>query len=278
MVDLVIHWALILTLAGADAGPLVDDGVDGIGPSAEPPATSFSLDSLGAEQAVLVTTRSWQDSVAVLTRHERVGGKWMQLGPAIEVVVGESGLGWGLGLHPLGVGEPRKTEGDGRAPAGVFRLMNAFGPRSPPFKTRMPWLSTRASLVCVDDPRGGAYNRLVDEERAAQTPVADAGTESPAPTYRSAERLLRDDGLYEIGVLVDQNGAGDTDARVIPGRGSCVFLHIWKRKGRSTQGSTAMARPDLEKLVEWLDPARKPVLVQLPREELIKRRAPWRLP
>lgn len=270
MAPLLLLWAL----ASADGG--VADDVDRVVQSAEPPADSFSLDVVGAEQVVLVTTRTWQDDAATLTRHEKVGGRWMQVGGPIEVSIGESGLGWGLGLHPLGVGEPRKTEGDGRAPAGVFRLVSAFGPMAPPFKTRMPWLRTRPSLVCVDDPRGGAYNRLVDED-LAPAPAPDAGA-AEAPTFRSVERLVRNDGVYDLGLLVDQNGAGDTEARVVPGRGSCVFLHLWKRRGRATQGCTAMARPDLEKIVEWLDPARKPVLVQLPREELIKRRLPWRLP
>lgn len=274
--------ALSALLAAAEP-PAGDADVDRVTSTAEPPAGSFSLDLAGAEQVVLVTTRGWRDEVARLTRHERVGGAWMQVGAAIEVVVGESGLGWGLGLHPLGVGEPRKTEGDGRAPAGVFRLLSAFGPMAPPMKTRMPWLRTSAKLVCVDDPRGGAYNRLVDEAATPAPAGPDGGVEpAPAPAYRSAYRsaepMLRDDGLYEIGLLVDQNGFGDTSAKVIPGRGSCAFLHVWKRKGRGTQGCTAMARADLEKIVEWLDPARRPVLVQLPLEELVKRRIPWRLP
>ncbi len=268
----------VLLLVAATAAA---DDLDAPAPSSQPPAGSFSLDAVGAEQVVMVTTRDWRSEAARLTRHEKVGGVWMQVGAAIEVVVGENGLGWGLGLHPLGVGEPRKIEGDGRAPAGVYRLLSAFGPMAPPVKTRLPWLTVGAELVCVDDPRGGAYNRLVDESASAAPPGVGAdGGVSPAParTYRSAEGLRRDDGLYDLGVFIDQNGFGDTASLVIPGRGSCTFLHVWKRKGRGTQGCTAMARPDLEKLVEWLDPAKRPVLVQLPLPELVKHRIPWRLP
>ncbi|MCC7073311.1 MAG: hypothetical protein IT383_18510 [Deltaproteobacteria bacterium] len=267
---------LLLLLATPAEAP---DDIDALPPSAAPGPGSFSLDLVGAEQVVQVTTRDWRDEVARLTRFEKVGGVWMQVGPTIEVVVGENGLGWGLGLHPLGVGEPRKVEGDARAPAGVFRLLSAFGPMAPPMKTRMPWLRTSAELVCVDDPRGGAYNRLVDEHVATPATAPDAGVAVPPErSYRSAERMWRNDGLYEIGLLIDQNGFGDTSALVVPGRGSCAFVHVWKRKGRATQGCTAMARADLEKLVEWLDPAKKPVLVQLPLPELVKHRIPWRLP
>lgn len=267
----------VILLFAAPAQP--HDDLDAPAPSSEPAAGAFSLDTVGAEQVVQVTTREWHSDVARLTRFEKVGGVWMQVGAAIEVVVGENGLGWGLGLHPLGVGEPRKVEGDGRAPAGVFRLLSAFGPIAPPVKTRLPWLRTADGLVCVDDPRGGAYNRLVDENATPTVPEPDGGVAAPVQrSYRSAEPMWRDDGLYELGLLVDQNGFGDTTALVVPGRGSCTFLHIWKRKGRATQGCTAMARADLEKLVEWLDPEKKPVLVQLPLPEMVKRRIPWRLP
>lgn len=239
----------------------------------------FNLAQTGAQQALVVTTDRWDSVIGQLKRMELVGTKWMQVGPTIEIVVGESGMGWGLGLHPLGVGEPRKTEGDGRAPAGVFALSSAFGRGAPAMKTTMPWLTTTPELACVDDPKSARYNRLINEEpddaRNASESV-DGGP--PARDYKTAERMQRDDGQYDVGVLVDHNAMGDASRTPIAGRGSCVFLHVWKRKGRGSAGCTAMARWDLEKVVEWLDPAKKPVLVQLPRDEMIKRRLPWGLP
>lgn len=246
----------LLVTAQADAGPVP------VAP--EPPP--FSLTNAGAEQAIVVVTDHWASSIGQLKRFERVGAKWMQVGSPIEIVVGDSGLGWGLGLHPLGVGEPRKTEGDDRAPAGVFALSSAFGRDAPAFKSAMPWLQTSGSLACVDDPKSARYNRIVDE------------VEGEAHDYKTAERLQRVDGLYDVGVLVDHNALGDTNKTAIAGRGSCVFLHIWRKKSRGTAGCTAMARWDLEKVVEWLDPAKHPVLVQLPKDELLKRRIPWGLP
>ncbi len=237
-------------------------------------AVPFSLQAVGAEQAILVVTEDWHSTIGTLKRFEKVGKRWMQLGPPIEIVVGENGLGWGLGLHPLGVGEPRKLEGDARAPAGVFAIASAFGRGAPAVKTKMPWLSSTPSLVCVDDPKSARYNRIVDAS-------ADADAGPPAlgsSAFESAEPLLRDDGLYDVALLVDHNGLGDVKRRVIPGRGSCAFLHVWKRKGRATDGTTAMARWDIEKILEWLEPDKHPVLIQLPKEEWVKRRYPWGLP
>jgi L,D-peptidoglycan transpeptidase YkuD (ErfK/YbiS/YcfS/YnhG family) len=235
----------------------------------------FTVQSTGAQQALVVTTDRWDSVIGQLKRMELVGAKWMQVGPTIEIVVGERGLGWGLGLHPLGVGEPRKTEGDGRAPAGVFALSSAFGRGAPPMKTVMPWLSTTPQLACVDDPKSARYNRLIDEDPNDAIGL-DGGP--PARDYKTAEHMQRDDGQYDVGVLVDHNAMGDASRAPIAGRGSCVFLHVWKKKGRGSAGCTAMARWDLEKVVEWLDPSKKPVLIQLPRDEMIKRRLPWGLP
>jgi D-alanyl-D-alanine dipeptidase len=150
----------------------------------------------------------------------------------------------------------------------VFALSSAFGRGAPVVKTTMPWLESTPGLSCIDDPRSTRYNRLVDVSAEPED----------GRDWRTAEVMLRDDGLYDVGVLIDHNALGDGKKQVIAGRGSCVFLHIWRKKGRGTAGCTAMARWDLEKVVEWLDPSRSPVLVQLPRDEWIKRRIPWGLP
>ena len=56
------------------------------------------------------------------------------------------------------------------------------------------------------------------------------------------------------------------------------LLHIWHSNSQGTAGCTAMSQSELERLLIWLDPARKPLLVQLPKpayERLIDR---WKLP
>jgi D-alanyl-D-alanine dipeptidase len=65
---------------------------------------------------------------------------------------------------------------------------------------------------------------------------------------------------------------------VTAGGGSCIFLHIWLGTGEGTSGCTAMAQAQLELLLARLDPARQPLLVQLPRPQYKKLRRHWKLP
>src|SRR5260370_18579336 len=85
--------------------------------------------------------------------------------------------------------------------------------------------------------------------------------------------MLRPDELYRWAILVDHNATPPT-----PGGGSCIFLHIWRGPGQGTVGCTAMPQEQIESLLSWLDPARKPLLVQLPAPQYEKLRKRWKLP
>lgn len=203
-----------------------------------------------------------------LQKYERANphGKWTAVGKPFAVVVGKNGLGWGTGVAPApsqaGDGsDPVKKEGDGKAPAGVFRLRTAFGYASERLSgSRMPYLNLTPSVECVDDTHSTFYNRVLDRGTVA----AD---------WNSSEQMLRKDELYRWGVVVDHNS--DPPA---PGAGSCIFLHIWRGPGQGTVGCTAMPQEQIESLLGWLDPARAPLLVQLPAEQYKKLRSRWKLP
>jgi D-alanyl-D-alanine dipeptidase len=242
-------------LVGADASAPVDEAVD----------VAASIAASG--QLVVVTTPSWSDQTGTLQRYERIAGRMEKVGTPITVVVGSGGLGWGIGLHngSGGIDEPRKMEGDSRAPAGVFRLTRALGKLSAP-KTRLPSRHLQVGDVCVDDVSHGAYNHIVE-----------AGAPAPTAPWKSAEQLVRKDWLYDLIVVVDQNHAEATRG-TIAGRGSCVFLHVWRREKSGTAGCTAMQKSDLQDVITWLDPTQQPLLVQLPRESLAKLRGGWGLP
>ena len=242
-------------LVGADANTPVDETVD----------VAASIAASG--QLVLVTTPSWSDQTGTLQRYERIAGRLEKVGTPITVVVGSGGLGWGIGLHngSGGIDEPRKMEGDSRAPAGVFRLTRALGKLSAP-KGRLPSRHLQVGDVCVDDVSHEAYNHIVE-----------AGTPPPSAPWKSAEQLVRKDWLYDLIVVVDQNHA-EAARGTIAGRGSCVFLHVWRREKSGTAGCTAMQKSDLQDVIAWLDPAQQPLLVQLPRETLAKFRGGWGLP
>ncbi len=59
-----------------------------------------------------------------------------------------------------------------------------------------------------------------------------------APHGYSHERLRRGDRLYDLVILTDWNWP-----QAVPGRGSAIFLHRWRRPGYPTEGCIAV-RPD----------------------------------
>jgi D-alanyl-D-alanine dipeptidase len=188
---------------------------------------------------------------------------WKDQGPEIAVVAGRNGLGNGRGLVRLDFEEaPAKQEGDDRAPAGIFRLSSAFGyaPARSAAWIKLPYLALTKQIEGIDDPNSRYYNKLVDRSQVAKV------------DWRSSEQMRRADLLYKWGVVVDYNPAA------VPGAGSCIFLHIWKSPASPTAGCTAMAESDLVKLLRWLDPARHPILVQMPRAAYRSIRAKYALP
>ena len=221
-----------------------------------------------SRQLLLVVAPSWNSCSAQLQRFQRVriDGDWQCVGAANAVSLGRSGLAWGRGLHGEvdGVG-PEKREGDGRAPAGIFAITALFGHAVPgsPFvrAAKLPYLCATRDLKCVDDPASAHYNRIVDQTAIAR------------PDWVSCEDMLRGDQRYAVGAVVGHN----CDP-VVPGAGSCIFLHVWEAPGVPTAGCTAMSLADMTEISAWLDGAAPPLLVQLPQAEYECCREAWGLP
>jgi D-alanyl-D-alanine dipeptidase len=218
-------------------------------------------------QLIVVTTRSWDAVEAKVRCYARADAKspWKEALPACDAVTGRHGMAWGVGLHGTFPGyPPPKREGDGRAPAGVFRLNEIFGyaSRDDVRITKFPYVQLTASSEAVNDIRSRYYNRIVDASRIKKK----------EKDWTSSEIMVRPRGLYRWGVVVEHNW------KQIPSLGSCIFLHAWLGPGRGTSGCTAMASRDLLALIRWLDASRHPLLVQLPEGEYEGRKGDWRLP
>jgi zinc D-Ala-D-Ala dipeptidase len=218
-----------------------------------------------SRQCVVVLTDTWASTAGVLHAFERdrATASWKERGPGIAVVVGRNGLGLGRGLVRLVLkGAPDKKEGDDRAPAGIFRLSSAFGyaPAQSAAWVKLPYLALSKRIEGIDDPNSRYYDKLVDRSKIAKI------------DWRSSEQMRRDDVLYKWGVVVEHNPAA------LPGAGSCIFLHIWKSSSAPTAGCTAMPESDLVTLIRWLNPARQPILVQMPRAAYHSVRAKYGLP
>ena len=217
----------------------------------------------GSTQMVLVVTPAWDSTSGSLRRFERDAprGAWRQVGGTVPIVVGRTGVAWDGQLGLARAGEPVKREGDGRSPAGVFPLDTAFGfdIRQIVSWVRLPYVQLRTTTECVDDAQSVHYNTIVDRDRV------------PRVDWASSERM-REIDQYVYGVHVAYN------APPTPARGSCIFLHVWAGPQSVTAGCTAMNVDALKELIGWLDPRRRPMLVQLPESALAQGQKEWALP
>jgi L,D-peptidoglycan transpeptidase YkuD (ErfK/YbiS/YcfS/YnhG family) len=218
----------------------------------------------GTTQLLTVISSDWDTFHATLRRYERKPeGDWQEVGGATPVVLGHAGYGWGRGLHgngaPAGHGGPTKREGDGRSPAGVFKVGPIYGYEPPPPQVSLAYVETTPLLRCVDDPGSLLYNRIVSASYQAKD-------------WRSAELMLREDDHYEIAILVAHNANP-----AVPGAGSCIFLHVWEGPDVAVRGCTAMAKPVLRTLSQWLEPGAA-ALVALPKAEYDALTDAWGLP
>ncbi|CAA6820329.1 MAG: Gll0911 protein [uncultured Sulfurovum sp.] len=203
-------------------------------------------------QLILVSTSDWSTKEANLQRYERNATKWQKIGKSINLVIGRNGLGWGKGLHITPKNAKYiKKEGDGKAPAGLFSLGHGFGYTSTGFTMNFPYANYKKSDHCVDDSHSQWYNQIID----AKETVKD---------YKSFEHMKLNNNLYKYGITVNHN------PQQIAQAGSCIFIHIKHESGRGTAGCTAMLEDEIITILKWLDEEKKPLLLQLPQEEMVK--------
>ena len=172
-------------------------------------------------------------ALATLRVHPRIGDRRKGLlqagGTVIRCALGSGGI------------VQVKREGDGGSPRGRFRLRGGvFRPDhlARP-ATPLPLRRTAPGDGWCDDVRDRRYNR----------PIA-----LPAPGI-SAERMWRDDGLYDVVIDLDHNRGP-----IRPGRGSAIFLHIARPDYTPTEGCVALERADLLRLLRRLGPQTRLVI------------------
>jgi L,D-peptidoglycan transpeptidase YkuD (ErfK/YbiS/YcfS/YnhG family) len=158
----------------------------------------------------------------------------------VQVDSADSSLGWAsLGERrwrcAVGAGGVRedKVEGDGATPAGSYPLRHIYfrNDRLVLPKVRLPARPIAEHDGWCDDPLSPAYNRLVR-----------------IPNEWSHERMWREDGLYDLVVVVGYN-----DDPPEGEWGSAIFLHVARDDMSPTRGCIAFARDDLLELVSLLD-------------------------
>lgn len=131
-----------------------------------------------------------------------------------------------------------KREGDGATPIGTHHIVDMFyrpDRMSPP----APWARTIGpGDLWSDDPDRPDYNHLVSK-----------------PYGGSHEVMRRGDPLYDLVLVTDWNYPV---ARA--NRGSCIFLHQWRRPGFPTAGCIAFRRDHLLKIARAIQPGARVIV------------------
>jgi L,D-peptidoglycan transpeptidase YkuD (ErfK/YbiS/YcfS/YnhG family) len=150
----------------------------------------------------------------------------LQAGPlTLPVALGRTGI------------KVNKREGDGATPRGMFRLKRLWwrADRHPRPPTLLPVRRITGADGWCEDPTDRRYNQPVK-----------------LPPGAKADRLKRDDRLYDFIVEIDHN----TRPRVA-GRGSAVFIHVARPAFGPTAGCVALTLPSLRRLLARLSPRTK---------------------
>lgn len=209
---------------------------------------SLAVSKQFPQQLLVVVTADWEAVQGELRRYEGSPGAWEPVGAPIPIVVGQKGLGWARRAPERADFEgPVKVEGDKKSPAGQFELGPAFGYAAKPGTVDWPYVLVDEATMCIEDADSKVYNQIIDAR-------------TTAPDYSSTDRMRRTDDLYEWGVWVYHNFPDPE-----PAAGSCIFLHVWRKNDAGTAGCTAMDKGQMRALIEWLDPAKKPLLIQMPQ-------------
>ena len=179
-------------------------------------------------QQVLLVSGSSTNSSAQLDLWETSGTSWVKKS-SHTAVVGKNGL----------ASANEKSEGDNKTPRGTYALGPAFGYASRQ-NTKMDYRQLTDDDYWVDDPRSSQYNRWVKGRPAAN----------------SYEKLKRSDQLHQLGIVILYN----TDP-VVAGKGSAIFLHVWREYNIGTAGGVAVSLGALQEILQWLEPSKHPHIV-----------------
>lgn len=208
-----------------------------------------------SQQILIVVSKTWESATAALIYYERKNGKLIRVSGEIPVNLGESGLGWGSGIVDFIKGDgPLKHEGDGRSPAGIFRLSYVFGylPQDSLSWLNYPYMQLTKDIECVDDTNSEYYNTVVNSSDVKKD-------------WKSSEKMRSSGVYYKYGIFIEHNSNPP-----ISGCGSCIFIHVGKNSGEPTAGCTSLSEEEIIKLLRWLDIKKKPILIQLPEGEFQK--------
>jgi len=125
-----------------------------------------------------------------------------------------------------------KREGDGATPIASMPVLYGFvrGDRVRALPTALPMRRIRPDMLWCDQPEHPSYNRLVK-----------------APFIPSHEEMKREDGLYDVCLVLDWNISSRQRHH-----GSAIFFHLIRPGYQPTAGCVAVTLRDMQRLLRFI--------------------------
>ncbi|PET54539.1 hypothetical protein CN514_18470 [Bacillus sp. AFS001701] len=195
--------------------------------------TVNKMKTLGtSKQLIIVSAENESTRNVLIETFEKSGTSWKKL-HTYSGVIGKNGM------------ISSKHEGDYETPEGKYTITTAFGRYSNP-GTKMTYRKITSNDVFVDDSTSKLYNtwQLASENNGR---------------WKTAEKM--NISQYDYGFVINYN------TERTPGKGSAIFFHVAGTSGY-TAGCTATSKTNVVSILKWLDPAKKPLIIQTPLNKL----------
>jgi L,D-peptidoglycan transpeptidase YkuD (ErfK/YbiS/YcfS/YnhG family) len=189
--------------------------------------TSKQIKKLRPHPSQIIVVKSLGSTQANMTLCQRHGAIWKAMFPSsFRAVIGKNGMAL--------VG--KKKEGDLKTPAGLYPIGEAFGTQPLALKMDYKYITTNDKFI--DDVNNKRYNTWV----------------SGSTDAKSYESMLIEP--YTYGAIVNYN-----INPTIAGKGSAIFIHLWRSPNSPTAGCIAIEKRHLLMMLHWLDKAQHPYLL-----------------
>ncbi|MCG7520649.1 L,D-transpeptidase family protein [Ruegeria sp. Ofav3-42] len=159
-----------------------------------------------------------------------------------DLVLTPRGVRFAGRVFPCSIGKggltDSKREGDGATPTGVHHVVGMLY-RPDRLAAPTSWaIPIGPGDFWSDDSGDCQYNQMVS-----------------APYAHSHEKLRRSDPLYDLVLITDWNWPN-----AVPGHGSAIFLHQWRRPGHPTEGCVAFRRDHLHWIARRIAPGTRLII------------------
>lgn len=190
-------------------------------------STSRQVKKILPHSSQIIVVKSLGGIKANMTLCQRHRATWKPMfTPSFSAVIGKNGM--------AAIG--KKKEGDLKTPAGLYPIGEAFGTQ--PLALEMDYKYITAADKFIDDSNSKRYNTWV----------------SGSTDAKSYESMLIE--LYTFGAVINYNMNP-----VIAGKGSAIFIHLWRSPNSPTAGCIALEKKHLLMMLHWLDKAQHPYIL-----------------